>query len=183
MRIWSLISLLAALMLSAAHDPLATAKAGGDCGAAPVGSLPVTIKSSTTQATTDTITFYPPSGSNAAYGGAENIYRLELAAGNRVGFTLSGQAGVTDLALFLVTTCDNGFSTVAFSQDSVDDTEPEVIVPRSYPPGTYYLLVDAFSDAPGYPRPGQYTLMISGILRSTPPLWIPLIISSADNGR
>ncbi len=137
----------------------------------PISSLPFSDSGNTTTATTNTVTFYPGSGTSLAYGGNEHIYRLTLGPNNSVAFTLTGVPNTTDHALFLLHTCGDGVSLEAFSGDVVNDTSPEVISQRHYDEGTYYLVIDAYSDAPGYPHYGAYTLTISGDLGfgGTPP--------------
>jgi hypothetical protein len=130
-----------------------------------ITSLPYNDSGDTSNATTDNIPSYPGSGLEDYVYANDLIYQITLGEGNNVAFRATGTFEVTDLALFLVSSCGDGSTTVATSNDYLDDIVPEEIETASYPPGTYYLLVDSFaSDPPDYPKYGPYALEITGNL-------------------
>lgn len=129
-----------------------------------ITTLPYNDTGDTSNATTDNIPEYPGSGLEAFLYANDLVYEITLGTGNSVAFTAPGTAGVTDIAIFLVSTCNDGSTWVAHSQDSIDDANPEVIAEASYPAGTYYLLVDSYASDPGYPKYGAYSLEITGSL-------------------
>lgn len=99
------------------------------------------------------------------YGGEDMIYEITLGAGNSVGFSadLAGSSG--DLVLFLLSTCGDGGSCLAHSQDSIGaGVGPEIIDPVAYTPGTYYLYVDSYYDAGTTGSCGTYALDVTGTL-------------------
>ena len=158
---WMLLSISVALFVSTSW---LSATGAPDCGGPfpVISSLPYTDPGDTTTATTNTITWYPPSGSQQPYAAPELLYEIILGPTNFVTFTLSGQPGTTDHALFLLRSCGDGMALESFSQDNINDQEPEQINGRHYPAGTYYLVIDGFSGSSGYPRPGPYTLFVTG---------------------
>jgi hypothetical protein len=134
----------------------------------PITSLPYTDTGDTNNATTDSMPSYPASGSPGDYAN-ELLYQITLYEGNNVAFKLTGTPNVTDLALFIVTTCGDAETWVTQSTDFINDVKPEVIESDSYEPGTYYIAVEAYTGDPGYPKYGPYTLEITGTLGDAPP--------------
>jgi len=64
--------------------------------------------------------------------------------------------------MFVVTDFNDGGSCVANSQDNVDDLDPELISGFSRAVNaSHYLVVDAFSEGPGYPAYGSWSLNIT----------------------
>jgi hypothetical protein len=138
---------------------------GGSC-ATPVeiGSLPFSDAGDTCGAT-NTVTNYGGTCTLPfSYAGEDEVYRMVVGAGNNVDFSATlGPAG--DLALFLVTTCGNGATCVANSQDAIGPgAGPETIAATSYAPNTYFLYVDSYYDAGTTGSCGTYTLNVTGTL-------------------
>lgn len=98
------------------------------------------------------------------YPGPEDIYQLNLGAGNNVGFSMSLAGSTGDLVLYLVGTCGDGSSCVANSQDAIGPgMGPEDIPAASYPAGDYFVYVDSYY-ASGGDHCGTYTLSVTGTL-------------------
>jgi len=118
------------------------------------------LKDDTCRFTNNTVTDYgsPCDLSNGLhYSKPEAIYKVWLHPGNNVGFRLN-VISPADLALALIGTCGHGESCVKSSKDPFGSVE-ELISKRAYPPGFYYLLIDA-SNAPG--KCGKYELTVFG---------------------
>lgn len=99
------------------------------------------------------------------YGGEDEIYEITLGAGNNVAFSadLTGSSG--DLVLFLLSTCGDGGSCLAHSQDAIGPgVGPEVIDAAAYAPGTYYLYVDSYYNAGSAGSCGTFSLDVTGTL-------------------
>lgn len=140
---------------------------GGDVcpGFTVVGPLPFNDSGNTCDGTNSLSSYSGACTLPFSYAGEDEIYQLNLGAGNNVGFSadLTGSAG--DLALFLIGTCDSGPSCVANSQDAIGPgVGPEVIAAASYPVGDYYLYVDSYYNAGSPGSCGTYNLTISGVL-------------------
>jgi hypothetical protein len=102
------------------------------------------------------------------YPGPDVFYALTLGAGNNVAFDLTMPAGATgDLALFLlaVPTCGGAGQCAAYSIDVRGAGQgPERIKASSYPPGTYYVVVDSVNAVGASGSCGQYSLSVTGSL-------------------
>jgi hypothetical protein len=149
-------------------DPLIE---GGANGCPPTGATVSALPFSdpgTTCDNTNTITNYGGvCGTDLPfpYGGENAIYQMTLAAGNNVAFSMSLTGSTGDLALFMITTCGNGTTCVAHSQDAVGaGNGPETIAAASYTAGTYFIYVDSYYDAGTTGSCGTYTLGITGTL-------------------
>jgi cysteine-rich repeat protein len=163
---------LAALFLSAWAAP-AVAAPGGTCAdAVSVDALPFMASANTCGASND---FANDTGGAAicadlpkGYGGEDVYYKIVLGPGNKLAFDLTMPGGATgDLALFLVrqSGCADPATCAGNSVDLIGaGLGPERIKLQSYPPGTYYLIVDSAlsSGTPG--QCGAYDLAITGHL-------------------
>lgn len=100
-----------------------------------------------------------------SYGGEEIVYEIQLGATNNVGFSADLTGSTGDLALFLISTCNDGSTCVETSQDAIGvGAGPEVIDPVSYAAGTYYLYIDSYYDAGTAGSCGIYDLTVTGAL-------------------
>ena len=102
------------------------------------------------------------------YDGEDHVYQVTLYTGNAVDFVLDLAGSTGDLALFLLTDCDDPTSLVAHSEDWIGPgAGPEQILYSEwgeYAPGTYYLWIDSYY-AVGHPASaGTYTLSVTGVL-------------------
>ena len=118
---------------------------------------------------TNTVTNYTGGSCGAdlpfPYGGEDMIYEITLGAGNSVGFSADLTGSTGDLVLFLLSTCGDGATCLAHSQDSIGPgAGPEVIDPVAYTAGTYYLYVDSYYDAGTNGSCGIYALDVTGTL-------------------
>jgi len=99
------------------------------------------------------------------YDGPDVIYRVNLGAGNSVGYSMSLTGSTGDLALFLLDTCGVDTSCVANSEDLVGPgVGPEVIAAAARPAGDYYLYVDSYYAIGNGASCGFYTLTVTGTL-------------------
>ncbi|MEM9594959.1 MAG: hypothetical protein AAGD06_11870 [Acidobacteriota bacterium] len=100
-----------------------------------------------------------------AYDGEDVIYEVPLGAGNNVTFSADLTGSTGDLALFLLSTCGDGNTCVAHSQDAIGaGNGPELIDPANYPDGTYYLYIDSYYAAGNAGSCGTYALEVTGTL-------------------
>jgi hypothetical protein len=97
------------------------------------------------------------------YGGGDVFYAVPMRAGNTYNFSLtSASPGQTDFALFLLGTGNDASTCFNNSQDSIDDVAAEVISNATVASDRIvHLVVDAFSDAAGYPKYGSWTLQVT----------------------
>jgi MYXO-CTERM domain-containing protein len=146
----------------------ALAAPGDTCAEAiDIAALPFLASASTCGASSEFTNSGVCTDLPGSYGGEDVVYKLTLGAGNRLGFELTMPPGATgDLALFLVQqpSCANPVC----AGSSVDligaGVGPERIKERSYPAGTYYLIVDSALSAPDPAQCGGYALAVTGHL-------------------
>ena len=88
--------------------------------------------------------YSPESGGCTGYpaNGPEAVYMIELQAGDEVFFSMDVVEGFADLAIYLVTDCDDVAGTCVAGDDSGN---PEEITYTAEADGVYYLMVDAYS--------------------------------------
>ncbi|HLA79323.1 MAG TPA: PPC domain-containing protein [Vicinamibacteria bacterium] len=146
--------------------------AGGDTCATPptvvTGPLPYTDSGTSCGAAND-FTNAGPSACRTSlpfnYPGPDVIYRVNLGAGNSVGYSMSLTGSTGDLALFLLDTCGVDTSCVANSQDAIGPgAGPELIAAAARPAGDYYLYVDSYYPIGNGASCGTYTLTVTGTL-------------------
>jgi hypothetical protein len=140
---------------------------GENCASPPtlISSTPFTDTDNTCGNINDLTTYTGSCTLPFPYGGEDLIYRLNLGAGNNVGYTADLTGSTGDLALFLIGTCGDGNSCVINSQDAIGPgVGPEIIAPTPQAPGDYYLYVDSYYDAGTPGSCGSYTLNVTGPL-------------------
>ncbi len=140
---------------------------GVSCPGILVGSLPATLPGNTcTGGGVNTLTTYTGTCTlPAPYPGPEDIYQLNLGAGNNVAFSADLTGSTGDLALLVLGTCGDGTSCVANSADLIGiGVGPEVIAAASYAAGDYYVYVDSYYAVGQAGNCGSYTLSITGTL-------------------
>jgi len=137
-----------------------------DCPGLNIGTvLPYTDPGDTCGFTNSITTYAGTCTLPYPYGGEDVIYEMNLGGGNTVAFSADLTGSTGDLALFLLSTCGDGNSCVANSQDAIGPgVGPEEILSASYPVGAYYLYVDSYYDAGTAGSCGTYTLTITGTL-------------------
>ena len=88
-----------------------------------------------------------------AENGPEVVYQLQLSEGGILSASVSGDNGVTDIDIHLLSsaTSSNGQATACIARDNTS-------VERSLSAGTYYLVVDSYA---GVAQAGAYTLSVS----------------------
>lgn len=141
---------------------------GGDTCATPtgiVGPLPY-VDAGDSCGATNTVTNYTGTCTLAfPYAGEDEIYEVTLGGGNSVSFSADLTGSTGDLALFLISTCNDGTTCVANSQDAIGPAAgPELIDTATYGAGTYYLYVDSYYAAGNAGSCGTYTLTVAGTL-------------------
>jgi hypothetical protein len=147
--------------------PAPPVEVGGDgCppGAFVTGPLPWNDTGDTCAGFTNTVTSYAGVCTLAfPYGGEDVIYEMTLGAGNTVDFSMDLTGSTGDLALFILSTCGDGNTCVANSQDAIGPgAGPELIAAAAYTPGTYYVYVDSYYAAGSAGSCGIYDLTVSG---------------------
>lgn len=154
-------ALMVAVLLSAA-----TVWANGTDAppGAPVNVYPYVDTGFLDDTLADDITTYTGTcGLPFAYGAGDVFYQFNGATDSTYDFTLTSDTpGATDFAMFIVSDPNDGASCIINSQDSIDDANPELIA--GFTPAadvTHYLVIDGFSDAPGYPAYGSWSLDIA----------------------
>ncbi len=136
-----------------------------DCPGTPVGALPFSDPGNTCGATNNITTYGGVCGTNLPfpYGGEDHVYQITLGTGNNVEFSADLTDSTGDLVLYLLTTCGDGNSCVANSQDSIGaGAGPELIAATAYTPGTYYVYIDSYYNAGAAGSCGSYTLSVTG---------------------
>lgn len=116
------------------------------------------------------------------YAGNDHIYQVNLGTGNNVTFTLTGVSGTTDFALLLLDAQTATGSVIANSMDYVDDAQAEEIVVSGLAAGIYYLVIDTYAAASGYPKYGSYSLSVTGNLGTGGGGSAPPVITVAATG-
>lgn len=149
--------------------------AGGDtCGTAtPITVLPFTdAGASSVGAANDVndVSCPHPLLPSPATSGPDVIYSFTVFTGNS--FTISvSHLGTYDPALYLLSTCGDGTSCVAYV-DTVPGNPTETLVLSGLAPGTYYLYIDSFYPVGDPNSAGTYTLDVTGTF-GTPPTATP----------
>jgi hypothetical protein len=149
--------------------PAPMLKVGGDgCppGAFVSDPMPWNDTGDTCAGFTNTVTTYAGTCTLPfPYGGEDVIYEMTLSAANTVDFSMDIAGSTGDLVLFVLSTCGDGSTCVANSQDSIGvGVGPELIPSASYPAGTYYVYVDSYYSAGSAGSCGAYSLTINGTL-------------------
>jgi hypothetical protein len=155
------------LSIMAACGGAASAWANGtDAGpGTPITTYPFVDNGFLDDTLTDDITSYGGACSvdlPFEYGAPEVFYQFEAqdAATYDIRLT-SDNPGNTDFVLYILTDFNDSDTCIANSTDFVNDVDPEVLedfVPPSSQ--TLYIVVDGFSDGPGYPLLGSWTLEV-----------------------
>lgn len=153
-----------------------------------IPSVPFSDNGSLTAGNNNTLNNYTasPNGTlgliGTDYAGNDHIYQVNLGTGNSVTFSLTGVAGTTDFALFLLDAQSASNSVIANSMDYVDDPQAEEIVVSNLAAGIYYLVIDTYAAASGYPKYGSYTLSVTGNLGTGGGGSAPSVITVAATG-
>jgi hypothetical protein len=145
---------------------------GGDtCATAvPITSLPFNDTGDTTP-NTNTLTNYTGACTLPInhYGGEDQIYEITVGPGNLMNFSMDLTGSLGDLALFIISNCNDGTSCVINSQDAIGPgAGPEVINNVTLPPGTHYLYIDSYYNAGTPGSAGTFSLLIDGTLGTLP---------------
>jgi len=148
--------------------PKPPARVGGENCASPptqISTTPFVDSDNTCGNINDLTTYVGTCTLPFPYGGEDLIYRIDLGAGNNVGYSADITGSTGDLALFLIGTCGDGNSCIVNSADFIGPgVGPEVIDPAPQAAGDYYLYVDSYYDAGTPGSCGTYTLTVSGPL-------------------
>ena len=157
----------------AAHPGGSGTNGGGTC-ATPVtiGALPFT-QAGDTCGSANNINSYPGGtcGTSLAspYPGPDDVWAITVGAGNSIDVSADLTGSTGDLALFFLSTCGDGNSCLANSQDAIGaGAGPEIIptITGLTSGNTYYIYVDSYY-ASGAASCGSYTLNVAGTLPVT----------------
>lgn len=130
--------------ISVVQEPMPWTDGDNNCGAA------------------DVMTDYGQCAPSVPYPGPEQTWELTVGPGNDITeVTLTPNAS-SDLALFLLSACDDGSSCFDASDYYYGGTV-EVINPGNLTPGTYFLYVDSYYDS-GAISCGDYSMTVTGTL-------------------
>jgi hypothetical protein len=155
----TLLLALLAIVVPPAHG------AGGEtCATATaITSLPFDDTGDTTGHANDRNTIPAFCSTYVATSGPDLVYRLDLGVGNSLSVTVDPAAGY-DTSIYLFRDCGTGEQCIDGADDG-QNGDPESFSVGDLAPGTYFLWVDAFYEAPQ--GEGSYTVSITGELGST----------------